>query len=174
MKYHSSIPPTQLKVQITCTCSMVCLCRRLPPHLMTFHPAAETVPAAEQPPDLHSCNFISFSAIQKITQEKVRLQGNLWKWWQWNTSFGQPFLSSHYFKVELLLKSPLTGIPTVSKPNPFTAVDLESKKLKWQKISSPPPCLVSVLSKHKIAFKSGFLQTMQLFAFFGEAKKPFP
>lgn len=25
-------PATQLKVQITCTCSMVCLCRRLPPH----------------------------------------------------------------------------------------------------------------------------------------------
>lgn len=152
---------------------MVCLCRGLPPH--DISPCCRN---PEQPPDLHSCNFISFSAIQKITQEKVRLQGNLWKWWQWNTSFGQPFLSrkgaSHYFKVERLLKSPLAGIPTVSKPNPFTAVDLESKMLKWQKISSPPPCLVSVLSKHKIAFKSGFLQTMQLFAFFGKAKKPFP
>lgn len=56
----------------------------------------------------------------------------------------------------------------------FTAADLDGKKLKWQKISSPPPCLVSVLSKHKIAFKSSFLQTMQLFAFLGRPKNLSP
>lgn len=46
--------------------------------------------------------------------------------------------------------------------------------LKWQRTNSLPPCLVSVLNKHKTAFKSSFLQTMQLFAFFWGRKNLFP